>query len=61
VTQLLLPPELNGENSAQSPFMYFDAHQGVLMTQYWAMALGAVFALSVVPAVSATVRDLHEG
>lgn len=61
VTQLLLPPELSGENTAQSPFMYFDAHQGVLMSQYWAMALGAVFALAVVPAVSATVRDLHEG
>ncbi len=61
VTQLLLPPELSGENTALSPFMYFDTYRGVLMTQYWAMALGAVVALAVVPAVSATVRDVHEG
>jgi len=61
ITELLLTPELTVENSAASPFMFFETNQGLLLTQYWAMALGAVFALAVIPAVCEKVRNLNEG
>jgi hypothetical protein len=31
------------------------------LTQWWAMLIGAVFALAMIPAVSATVQHLNEG
>ncbi len=61
VTAILLPANMNGLPDVQSPFMYFEANRGLLMTQYWAFAIGAVFALAMLPAVSATVRHLNEG
>ncbi len=61
VTGLLLPTALTYGNDVQSPFMYLEENLGLLMTQYWAYTLGAVFALAMIPAVSATVQHLNEG
>jgi len=61
ITTVLLPPNLSGTPDAQSPFMYFEANRGLLMTNYWAFFIGAVFALAMIPAVSATVQHLNEG
>jgi hypothetical protein len=61
ITTVLLPPNLAGVPNAQSPFMYFEANRGLLMTQYWAFTIGAIFALAMIPAVSATVQHLNEG
>ena len=61
ITTVLLPPNLSGVPSAQSPFMYFEANRGLLMTNYWAFTIGAIFALAMIPAVSATVQHLNEG
>ncbi len=33
----------------------------MLLTQWWAMLIGAVFALAMIPAVSGTVQHLNEG
>ncbi|HNB41872.1 MAG TPA: DUF4386 family protein [Anaerolineales bacterium] len=61
ITTVLLPPNLAGVPEAQSPFMFFEANRGLLMTQYWAFTIGAIFALAMIPAVSATVQHLNEG
>jgi hypothetical protein len=61
MTELLLPPTLTVENSAASPFVFFEANRGLLLTQYWAMFVGALFALAVIPAVGEQVRHGHEG
>lgn len=61
ITNVLLPPNLMGVPDAQSPFMYFEANRGLLMTNYWAFAIGGIFALAMIPAVSATVQNLNEG
>jgi hypothetical protein len=61
ITTALLPPNLTGVPNAQSPFMYFEANRGLLMTNYWAFTIGGVFALAMIPAVSATVQHLNEG
>jgi hypothetical protein len=62
ITTVLLPPNLGGGvPDVQSPFMYFEANRGLLMTQYWAFTIGAIFALAMIPAVSATVLHLNEG
>ena len=41
--------------------MYWDTNKAMLLTQWWAMFIGAVFALAMIPAVSATVQHLNEG
>jgi len=41
--------------------MYFEANRGLLLTNYWAFTIGAIFALAMIPAVSATVQHLNEG
>jgi hypothetical protein len=62
ITTVLLPPNLGGGvPDVQSPFMYFEANRGLLMTQYWAFTIGAIFALAMIPAVSATVQHMNEG
>jgi hypothetical protein len=61
MTELLLSPALTVENSAASPFAFFEANRGLLLTQYWAMVVGAVFALAVIPAVGEQVRHGHVG
>jgi len=61
VTGLLESRALTVENNAQQPIMFWDSNRTILLTQYWAMALGAVFALAVIPAVSEKVRNLNEG
>jgi hypothetical protein len=62
ITTVLLPSNLGGGvPDVQSPFMYFEANRGLLMTQYWAFTIGAIFALAMIPAVSATVQHLNEG
>ena len=61
ITTVLLPPNLSGVPEAQSPFMFFEANRGLLMTNYWAFTIGAIFALAMIPAVSATVQHLNEG
>jgi hypothetical protein len=61
ITSLFIPANLSGAPEAQSPFMYWDANKTLLLTQWWAMLIGAVFALATVPAISATVQHLDEG
>lgn len=62
ITTVLLPPNLGGGiPEAQSPFMFFEANRGLLMTNYWAFTIGAIFALAMIPAVSARVQHLNEG
>ena len=61
ITTVLLPPNLTGVPNAQSPCMYFEANRGLLMTNYWAFTIGAIFALAMIPAASATVQHLGEG
>lgn len=61
ITGVLFPSNLGGVPNAQSPFMYWDANKTMLLTQWWAMFIGAVFALAMIPAVSATVQHLNEG
>ena len=62
ISTILLPPNLGGSvPEAQSPFMYFEANRGLLMTNYWAAVIGGVFALAMIPAVSAAVQHLNEG
>jgi hypothetical protein len=41
--------------------MYFEANKFMILTNWWALLLGAVFALAMIPAVSATVQHLNEG
>jgi hypothetical protein len=61
ITELLLSPELSVENNARAPIMFFESNRVLLLTQWSAMAWGAVFALAVIPAVSEKVRHLNEG
>lgn len=61
ITGVLFPSNLGGVPNVQSPFMYWDANKALLLTQWWAMFIGAVFALAMIPAVSATVQHLNEG
>ena len=61
ITGVLFPSNLGGVPNAQSPFMYWEANKTMLLTQWWAMFIGAVFALAMIPAVSATVQHLNEG
>lgn len=60
-TQLLLPAEFTAQNNVRMPIMFFEPYRVLFMTQWGVMALGAVFALAMVPAVSATVLHLGEG
>ena len=41
--------------------MYWEANKTMLLIQWWAMLIGAVFALAMIPAVSATIQHLNEG
>jgi hypothetical protein len=61
ITSVLIPTKLGGVPDVQSPFMYWEANKTMLLTQWWTMLIGAVFALAVIPAVSATVQHLKEG
>ena len=61
ITGILIPPNLSGVPDVQSPFMYWEANKTLLLTQWWALLIGAVFALAVIPAIAATVQHLNEG
>lgn len=61
ITGVLIPSNLGGVPDVQSPFMYWEANKTMLLTQWWAMLIGAVFALAMIPAVSATVQHLNDG
>jgi hypothetical protein len=61
VTGALIPSNLWGVPNAQSPFMYWEENKILLLTNWWALLLGAVFALAVIPAISKTVQHLNEG
>ena len=61
ITVLRESRALTVENNALAPIMFFESNRAVLLSQYWAMALGAVLALAVIPAVSEKVRYLNEG
>ena len=56
ITGALIPTKLGGVPDVQSPLMYWDANKTMLLTQWWAMLIGAVFALAMIPAVSSTLR-----
>jgi hypothetical protein len=61
ITGVLIPSNLGGVPDVQSPFMYWEANKVLLLTQWWALLIGAVFALAVIPALSATVLHANEG
>ena len=61
ITGALIPPKLSGVPDAQSPFMYWEENKVMVLTNWWALLLGAVFALAVIPVVSKTVQPLNEG
>jgi hypothetical protein len=61
VTSALTPPNIAGVPNAQLPIMYFEDNKFLLLTNWWALLIGAVFALAMIPAVSATVQQLNEG
>jgi hypothetical protein len=61
ITSIFIPGNLGGVPDVQSPFMYWEANKTMLLIQWWAMLIGAVFALAMIPAVSATVQHLNEG
>jgi hypothetical protein len=61
ITGVLFPSNLGGVPDVQSPFMYWDANKTMLLTQWWVMFIGAVFALAMIPAVSGAVQYLNEG
>ena len=61
ITSVLIPTKLGGVPDVQSPFMYWEANKTMLLIQWWAMLIGAVFALAMIPAVSATIQHLNEG
>ena len=61
ISGALLPSNLSGVPNAQSPFMYYEANKIMLLTNWWALLIGAVFVLAVIPAVSTTVQHLNEG
>jgi hypothetical protein len=45
----------NGEAHFVRCLHFFEANKGLLLTSYWAFAIGGVLGLAVVPAVSAAV------
>ena len=59
-TYFLLPPEQRS-GSTEAFLRSFAANPGIQKIQYWAWALGALFALAAVPAVSEIVRSANEG
>jgi hypothetical protein len=61
ITSFLIPSNLGGAPDVQSPFMYWEANKTMLLIQWWAMLIGAVFALAMIPAISATVQHFNEG
>src|SRR5512138_3141462 len=61
ITELLLPAAYTVDNDARVPIMFFEPNRDLFMTQWFVMAIGAVFALAVIPAVSARVRGVNEG
>ncbi len=61
VTAVLMPPAMAGLPSIQSPFVLFEENSTMLLANYWALLISAVFALAVVPAVSNTVMHRNEG
>lgn len=61
ITGALIPPKLSGVPDVQSPFMYWEQNKVMVLTNWWALLLGAVFALAMIPAVSKTVQHLNEG
>jgi len=61
ITNIFIPSSLNGVPDAQSPFMYWEESKVLILTNWWATLIGAVFALAMIPAVSGTVQHLNEG
>jgi Domain of unknown function (DUF4386) len=62
ITFILMPPQITGiDNFASPTIILFESNRVLVLTQYWAMTLGAIFALAVIPAVSEKVRNLNEG
>src|SRR5512136_923636 len=56
-----MPPNIAGVPNAKLPIMYFEDNKLLLLTNWWALLIGAVFALAMIPAVAATVQHLNEG
>lgn len=61
ITTAFTPPSVAGVPDVQSPFMYFEDNKFMILTGWWALLIGAIFALAMIPAVSATVQHLNEG
>lgn len=61
ITYVLLPPAQKATAGTER-FFYSVALDATMITiQYWAFALGAIFALAAVPAISERVRSASEG
>jgi uncharacterized protein DUF4386 len=61
ITTALTPATIAGVPDVQSPFMYWGENKFLILAGWWALLLGAVFALAMIPAVSKTVLHLNEG
>jgi len=61
ITSVLTPPSVAGVPDVQSPFTYWEENKLLILTGWWALLIGAVFALAMIPAISATVQHLNAG
>lgn len=61
ITTILTPPAVAGVPNAQATILFFEDSEFLILTNWWALLIGAVFALAMIPAVSATVQHLNEG
>ncbi len=61
ITSILTPPAVAGVPNAQATILFFEDSKFLILTNWWALLIGAVFALAMIPAVSATVQHLNEG
>jgi len=61
ITSALTPPAVAGVPDLQIPLMYFEENKFMILANWWALLIGAVFALAMIPAISATVQHLNEG
>jgi len=61
IAYLLVPAEQKGGADPAAFLASFAQNPSMAMLQYWAFALGAVFALAVVPSISEKVRTANEG
>jgi hypothetical protein len=61
IASAITPAAVAGVPDVQLPIMYFEQNKFLILTNWWAQLIGALFALAVIPAISTTVQHLNEG